>query len=50
MTTFEEGYKAYLDGLGEAENPYDFDEAPYSFKRWLAGWKACRAKRAEVLR
>lgn len=50
MTVFEEGYKAFLDGKSEDHNPYDFDEAPYSFKRWRDGWRACRKHRSEALR
>lgn len=50
MTTYEEGYKAFLDGAKKDDNPYDFDEQPYSHKRWRAGWLACQAKRAELLR
>lgn len=50
MSTFEEGYKAYLEGCLEFDNPYDSEKCPYSFKQWLRGWKACKAKRAEVLR
>lgn len=50
MTCFEEGYAAFLAGQKDDDNPYDFDEQPYSHKRWRAGWLACRAKRIEVMR
>lgn len=50
MTAFEQGYADFLKGREVDDNPYDFDECPYSFKRWKAGWLACKAKRAEVLK
>lgn len=50
MTAFELGYKAFLDGKGQDDNPYDADTCPVSRKRWNAGWLACKAKRMEVLK
>lgn len=50
MTAFEQGYKAFLDGKDQDDNPHDFDECPYSHKRWKAGWLAGKAKRLEALK
>lgn len=50
MTLFEEGYKAFLDGIGQDENPYNGESAPYSRKRWSEGWVAARIRKAEQAR
>lgn len=45
MTPFEQGYDAFLRGMGRDENPFDSEQSPYSLKRWIAGWnKAYRAR------
>lgn len=50
MTAFEQGYKAFLDGLSKEMNPYDFDDCPFSRKRWDAGWLSAKAKRSDQLK
>lgn len=45
MTPFEQGYRAFLNGLKRDENPFDKEHAPHSLKRWAEGWnKAYRAR------
>lgn len=40
MTYFEQGYKAFLDGIKKEQNPFDLEDksCPHSMKRWLEGW------------
>lgn len=42
MTSFEEGYAAFLKGISRDANPFDKEKSPASMKRWDAGW--CKAK------
>jgi ribosome modulation factor len=50
MTCFEEGYQARLRGMDEDDNPYDFDEQPYSHKKWKQGWLAAKKYLQESMR
>ena len=45
MTQFEQGYDAFLKGVGAKENPYDGDKCPHSCKRWNDGWAKARRER-----
>lgn len=45
MTPFEQGYKAFLDGVGQKENPFDGETCPNSRKRWEDGWVKARRER-----
>jgi ribosome modulation factor len=50
MTCFEEGYAARLKGQSEEANPYDFDEQPYSHRKWKMGWHAATKYLRESMR
>lgn len=38
ITPFEQGYAAFLRGIGLKENPFDGDVASCSRSRWEEGW------------
>lgn len=42
MTPFEQGYKAFLDGVPKDKNPFDGEKSPNSMKRWEDGWVKAR--------
>lgn len=45
MTAFEQGYKAFLDGIPKEANPFDGEKCPHSRARWINGWmRAMRNK------
>ena len=39
---YDAGYDAYWDGEELAENPYDAEEEPESFRCWEEGWRKAR--------
>lgn len=45
MTPFEQGYKAFLEGMPIETNPFDGETCPYSRKRWDCGWSKAMADR-----
>ena len=45
MTPFEQGYKAFLEGVTAKENPFDDKTCPYSRKRWDCGWTMAQVDR-----
>lgn len=45
MTPFEQGYAAFLSGVGDKQNPFDAELCPYSRGRWADGWTTARAAR-----
>lgn len=44
MTPFEQGYKAFLDGVPKDGNPFGEGE-PWSSGKWLAGWRRAAVDR-----
>lgn len=38
ITPFEQGFLAFLKGVGPKENPFDGDKSPVSNHCWAAGW------------
>lgn len=49
MMPFERGYADFLQGAVVDDNPFIAETAPYSFKRWLAGWKAGQLRKSEKM-
>ena len=46
MTPFEQGYKAFLDGVPKDGNPFDGETCPHSRVKWDKGWfKASKERR-----
>jgi len=45
MTPFEQGYKAFLDGISQKENPFNSALSPYYHGRWIKGWNKARASK-----
>lgn len=45
MTPFEQGYAAFLNGVGIKENPFNGETCPNSRRRWDEGWKKARSNR-----
>jgi hypothetical protein len=40
MTPYEQGRKAYQDGLSFFDNPFFDTDNPAAIKEWAAGWGA----------
>ncbi|WP_454833279.1 hypothetical protein [Pseudomonas veronii] len=38
ITPFEQGFLAFIKGVGHKENPFDGEKSPVSNNRWAAGW------------
>lgn len=45
MTPFEQGYAAFLAGVGKDDNPFDDETCPRSHVRWNDGWTRARGDR-----
>jgi ribosome modulation factor len=45
MTPFEQGYAAFLAGVGKDDNPFDGEKCPHSRWRWDYGWARARGDR-----
>lgn len=45
MTPFEQGYKAFLDGVPKDANPFDEEVSPKSRVKWDAGWNRALGNR-----
>jgi ribosome modulation factor len=45
MTAFEQGYEAFLKGVGKDDNPFDDETCPKSRVKWDKGWIRAQANR-----